>query len=540
MSTNRFLTTNQDRVLATEKTLTDIDDYLKSGDLEVNVTGGITVDDVKITDFDFTGGGQTSVVAITNDEEVKNGDTVDGTSQGGLLYGSNAGTAIVLGSTPVPLNPSLGALAVDIVNDSIGRLNTNLEQINSNSVATGNGQAAPVGGDSVIRVCIANDNDAINIKTDGTPIIVNEDDNVTEGDNVAGPGNAFGPLLFAEDESGFARTLKVNSLIDNALGVEIINPVTGGSLQCDIGIIGGNTMDLGNGIADTATQRVAIASDNSPVPVIESTNVDYLRAMQGVNDFNVSGMRTITFRGYKKDIGDNTINWSDVVDGLPVTGQLTLPPLSGVATFDVVSSSVNDSLAGAGAEVIVITHQDIDGNLFNTPVFMTGTTPVNVVVPGGASTCVRFVSAQVTQTGVLNQNQGTIDIYVTASPGGFNDYLCIPPGANITAHCQVYIPRNLTFYGRTINIQLSTLANDDCEFRALIKAADTNIWKTVNEQLMNGNSDENYTWDLRGFQITNAMLGGSGVDGIDLKLQGIKISNGGRLSVSASLFGYAF
>ena len=402
--------------------------------------------------------------------------------------------------------------------------------------------------------------------------------------------------IVISDFSMINQTTDVNTRVLNDVSVNIINqPIdisinnivdvsVNNLVNCNINSINNipNSDAVGNGVANNRCLRVCIANNNSDIAVVSgnsdlscnitnlvdvsanitnelldvsanisnivdvsvnnlvnvSTNINYLRALQGVNDPLVSGMRSINFRGYKKNIGDNTINWSDVADGLPVIGTLILPPLSGVATFDVVSSSVNDALAGSGAEIILITHSDIDGNIFNTSVFMTGITPVNVVV--NASECVRFIGAQVIQTGILNQNQGTIDIYATGSPGGFNDYLCIPAGGNITAQCALYVPRGLTFYGRTANIQLSTLANDDCEIRLLIKASDTNIWKTLNEQLINGNSDENYNLDIRGFSISNTQLGGNGTDGIDIKLQAIKLQNGGRFSVSASFFGYAF
>lgn len=107
-------------------------------------------------------------------------------------------------------------------------------------------------------------------------------------------------------------------------------------------------------------------------------------------------------------------------------------------TLDVVSTSANDTLAGTGARVILITGIDQDANVVEETVVMNGTSTV--------TTTNQFLGvnrAVVVSSGTDQSNDGNITLTDTGGTVGIQGYL--PSGTSVTEQCIFHTPIGHSF-----------------------------------------------------------------------------------------------
>lgn len=157
-------------------------------------------------------------------------------------------------------------------------------------------------------------------------------------------------------------------------------------------------------------------------------------------DFSISRGLTPNFStgitlGYNLDvdIGTETI-WS--------SGGVWVPQTS-ATTYTIVSTSVNDTLSGSGAQTILLDLIDSNRDRVLLPVTLNGTTPVVTTQTGFG------INAAIVTSGI---NQG--DISITSTTGGFGLQALIKALDGISNQAIYFTPNNHVTYLRTLRIIL--------------------------------------------------------------------------------------
>lgn len=216
-TTNRFLTTsNNNHDVASEKTLSDIDDILRNGTITTVPSGtqDVNIEQLNGNPIDLGAGNistSTQRICIGNDQnEVKsnitqlNSNTIDlgsGIISSGTIRCAVATDSIVecktglnnfnvisnlnqVGGTAVSVstgNSDLGCQRVSIISDQ-PEVKTNLNQINSVGIATNNGTSS--GGTQRVNICSDNTPFLVNLGVGGVSVATNSGNSSNETQRV--------------------------------------------------------------------------------------------------------------------------------------------------------------------------------------------------------------------------------------------------------------------------------------------------------------------------------------------------------------------
>lgn len=180
----------------------------------------------------------------------------------------------------------------------------------------------------------------------------------------------------------------------------------------------------------------------------------------------VSGHTTLRGLGRRVSISTAT-NGDDIWPGVATT--LVFPDQSTGEQCTLVSTSVNDTAAGSGAQQIDVHYLDNTGAEQVETVTMNGTTPVNTV-----ATNIRFIQYIHTQrvAAINNVAAGDITIYSTATPANIFNFL--QAGGNISLNSARMIPAGKTFYlefikaDATDNKPLSVRLRATCDYEGVL------------------------------------------------------------------------
>lgn len=135
---------------------------------------------------------------------------------------------------------------------------------------------------------------------------------------------------------------------------------------------------------------------------------------------NVAGHSIVAVTGRNPDV--DTSPFRDITDVVDGSGQYTGFPTGAAETMEIVSTSVNDTFGGTGAQVIVIQGL-LDQDFAESPnvvIQLNGTTPVSL----GIITYARMRISRVVLFGSLGTNEGTITIrHTTTTTNIFTEML---------------------------------------------------------------------------------------------------------------------
>lgn len=227
--------------------------------------------------------------------------------------------------------------------------------------------------------------------------------------------------------------------------------------------------------------------------------------------------------------------FSQVVPGFLNAGDfLALPPYPmGVTELRIVSTSVNDTLAGTGAQKINIGTFKLDGTLVEIPVNMNGTTPVIISAPD----CVRLFSGLVQQTGASLINEGTISITDVSTTTDI--YASIDVGLNWGTVPFLYIPPKQLIYMENINFSFFSSANDNLRVSLQSKACVRDFYLEEQTWILDGSSSENFHWKLGGEELTGFFFTeiSPQENGMDLRFVADKLAVSGTAAVSVHFTG---
>lgn len=148
--------------------------------------------------------------------------------------------------------------------------------------------------------------------------------------------------------------------------------------------------------------------------------------------------RPFQVEGYRSDVGSTAEDISELT-----TSIIPVPPLSGV-TMQVVSTSNNDTLAGANSQKVTIEYiEPVTEVLKQVEVDLNGTTAVTIPVP------IAFVSDfYVSQSAGLDiASAGDITIF-----NGATVYNIIKAGGNKSQSCMRYVPKGKVLMITSINV----------------------------------------------------------------------------------------
>lgn len=345
MASNR-MSPNQREILSAQSTITGKQEYLTS-------TGGIlnTNASVSITGSAIPASGLTTAVAV---------QIVDGS--GNQITSFGGGTQYTDGGVP-PTHPigntiewsdgsnwqtvsTAKPLPVSATFSPSGTQDTNLKQINGNTTLVGNG----VTGTGSQRVTIASDNTAFSVNAtlsaETTKVIGVTRTADGSGNLLTSTANALDINIKSGNPTSIAVTQTTNPWIvagggtagTAATGVVTIQGIASmtkllvtpdANSAVNVAQINGITPLMGNGITGTGSQRVTIASDNTPF----ATKIDQT-TLGSTNNVSISGSSGAGTSNLIKDItqfGDGVT--SGILDvGLSLYNGTNYDRLKGDAT----------------------------------------------------------------------------------------------------------------------------------------------------------------------------------------------------------------
>lgn len=166
----------------------------------------------------------------------------------------------------------------------------------------------------------------------------------------------------------------------------------------------------------------------------------------------------------------------DIWDG---GGNYTGFPNTTAEQFQVVSSSINDTSGGSGAQQVRIYYYDSDynafdssGNFLYTDVTLNGTTPVNTGVTG-----MRIWRAKVILSGSSQSNEGVVSVrWATTTSVVFT---AIPVGYSQSQITAFTIPANCTGYMKRFSASLLDTQANKAEIHIRARDFGTNTFRTI-------------------------------------------------------------
>lgn len=177
------------------------------------------------------------------------------------------------------------------------------------------------------------------------------------------------------------------------------------------------------------------------------------RALSG----QINGVRRVVFSGFNLDIDTAT-----VPEDIWVNGGL-IPVPAAPESWEILSSSANDTLAGTGARSVVITTLDVDYNEVVQVVTLNGVTPVAL-----AGTHIRINSAVVATVGSGGVNEGTLTIRV-AGAGATRGVVTTPEG--VLNQAKFTVPNGFHFNLMSLLLTIRTFLGNE---GAVVNAVTTN------------------------------------------------------------------
>jgi len=185
-------------------------------------------------------------------------------------------------------------------------------------------------------------------------------------------------------------------------------------------------------------------SPNTPFPVSDSRFQIQIGNVDGFELVSISGESTAVSEAFK--------------DLTPTGGNQVFP--TSAETWEILSTSVNDTSAGTGAQTVLVLSLDEDYVEQVTPVILDGTTPVTL-----DDTHFRSRSAVVLTAGSGTSNTNIGDIIIRVSGGG-TERMKIPIGIGDCKSFLFTIPADKTAFGQHITFSCSK--NRDCTFRSMV------------------------------------------------------------------------
>lgn len=162
-------------------------------------------------------------------------------------------------------------------------------------------------------------------------------------------------------------------------------------------------------------------------------------------------------------------NGGGVYTGHPVTATGALPADE---TFEIFSSSDDDTAAGSGAQAILLTAMTSEGDYSLVPVELAGTASVFTAFAG-----VRGPTAYVSRAGSGGVNAG--DITIRHSSTTANVFAVMPAGYGETQIAASTVPRNRRAVIRSVKVGVtnSHQSGQDAEVAFGIRLPGTNAWR---------------------------------------------------------------
>jgi hypothetical protein len=172
--------------------------------------------------------------------------------------------------------------------------------------------------------------------------------------------------------------------------------------------------------------------------------------------FHIMGQRTLW---------TDATNFHDVAEYLGTTATAT--ELTGAESFEIVSSSANDTAAGTGVRTVEICYIDAAYAIACTTLTMNGTTPVPVGVLGAKM--ILWMETKTAGTG--NVAAGNISLRISGA-GATHEY--IKAGGNKSMSGRFMIPDG--FEGLLLNWDTHAIRqNMDCRIRATVNTHDRTL-----------------------------------------------------------------
>lgn len=168
------------------------------------------------------------------------------------------------------------------------------------------------------------------------------------------------------------------------------------------------------------------------------------------------------FRGFGERVGvTNLVAGNDICQITATAIPIPTQPTGDLMT--VVSTSIQDGVAGTGVLTLDVHYLDASGNAQDLVITMNGTTPVDI-----PAIYMRFIQSIHAETvGTSGTTVGTITIYKTGSPTII--YNQLNPGGNMSLNSARMIPAGKTFYMKN----LSVMASDNTPVSVRLRATST-------------------------------------------------------------------
>lgn len=201
---------------------------------------------------------------------------------------------------------------------------------------------------------------------------------------------------------------------------------------------------------------------------------------------NVPGHSNVQIIGRNSSVGTTYEDLWDV-GGFSTPTNTLVYPVAG-ETWEIVSVSVNDTAAGTGAQLVLVTYLDDNYTEQIEIKTMNGT----VAVVFTATDAFRFRSAIVLSVGSTGWNEGQIQVQASvagAARGGIDYGNGIGLNASLDFHYTVAV--GFTFFPQLITSNVTK--NDDVQIRSMIRLFGSDVFFTVAEI---GNYQNVYTQDV--------------------------------------------
>lgn len=172
-------------------------------------------------------------------------------------------------------------------------------------------------------------------------------------------------------------------------------------------------------------------------------------------NINLNQEETLTFNSFLGERSGNFVNTSDYQDVCEFLTTQSFTPVTVADELEIVSTNVNDTIAGTGSRTVGVIYLDADLVWSQTIVEMNGTTPV----PLTGIVASHIISMSVLTGGSNPVSLGTIDLRKVGAPTTIYEQIFL--GGNQSKSCRFTCPAG--HYTLITDVVYST-ANQSAEF----------------------------------------------------------------------------
>lgn len=287
------------------------------------------------------------------------------------------------------------------------------------------------------------------------------------GNGVTGTGAQR--VTIASDNTAFAvnATLQTGAAVIGALSA---------NQSANVAQINGVTTLMGNGITGTGSQRVTVASDNTPFPVkIDqttpgTTNLVALAANQSVNKAQINGVAPLMGNGVT-GTGSQRVTLASDNSALPAAGQgaiaaaapagATMPALK-AATANPTNATAGNLVAPMGDKAgrAVITPVQVRELTVVGTLSVAATAETTLIAAGGAGVFNDIIGIIITTAGAAAQTITIKDGTAGTTRAVFNyPNAALAPGAPFQAMFPVPLPQSAANANWTVTQSVATACN---------------------------------------------------------------------------------